>query len=125
MHFAYDGFTQQQDRRCFMFRGIDGYEPRGIFSIEVEIALLTANRVPMQEAPMLCLKLLKNACAAGPMFLERFHKCRIFAEDLHPFLSERARTVAEKALRTLQHRTPYRKPPATSNISLGAPLREN
>ena len=108
-----------------MFRGINGYEPTGVFSIEVEIALFVENRVPMQEGPMLCLQLLKTASEAGPIFLERFHKCRIFAEDLHPFLSERARTAAEKALRTLQHRTPYRKPPATSNISLGAPLREN
>jgi hypothetical protein len=124
MNFAYDGFTHQEDRRCFLFRSIDGHEPVDMFSIEVDMSLLVENRVPMQEGPMLCLQLLKTASAAGPIFLERFHKCRIFAEDLRPFLVERAKSAADKALRTLHHRPSYRKPPPTSNIRLGA-AKEN
>jgi hypothetical protein len=120
MNFAYDGFTHQQGRRCFMFRSIEGFESVGIFSIEVDLSLFVENRVPMQEGPMLCLQLLKTASAAGPAVLERFRKCQIVAEDLRPFLTERARTAAEKGLKALQHRTPYRKPSSTSNISLAA-----
>ena len=123
MHFAYDGFTHIEDRRRFVFRSIDQYIPTSVFHIEVEMALLAKNRVPMQEAPMLCLELLKSASAAGPSFLERFHECRIFAEDLRPFLAERSKAAAEKALKALR-RSPYRRPPATSNISFGAPRQD-
>jgi hypothetical protein len=125
MHFAYDGFTHLEDRRCFMFRGIDELQPMRVFTLEVDMALLAENQVPMQEGPMLCLQLLKTASAAGPIVLERYHNRRIFAEDLRPFLVERAKTAAEKAMKRLQHRTAYRKPPSTSNITLGAPAKEN
>ncbi len=73
---------------------------------------------------MLCLQLLRTASAAGPMVLERFHKYRVFAEDLRPFLMERAKVAADKALKSL-HRSPYRRPPSTSNITLGARPRDN
>ena len=125
MHFAYDGFTHQEHRRCFMFRSIDDRKPTGVFLLEVELALFAENQVPMQEGPMLCLQLLETACAAGPVVLEKYHKCQIFAEDLRPFLVERAKLAAEKALKRLQHRTPYRKPSSASNISVGASLKEN
>src|SRR5579875_1811772 len=100
MHFVYDGFTHHQGRRSFLFRSIDsGYKSGDVFCIEVDIPLFTQNRIPMQEGPMLCLQLLENANIAGPTFLERFRNYRILPEDFRPFLVERARAAAEKALK--------------------------
>jgi hypothetical protein len=119
MYFTYDGFTHTDGRRCFIFRSIDEYKPTDTFYIEVEMSLFAQNRVPMQEAPMFCLQLLKTACAEGPNCLEKFHRYRIFAEDLRPLIVERSAAAEKKALKALR-RAPYRKPPVNSNLSLGA-----
>ena len=61
MHFSYDGFTQDGNRRCFLFRGAEERTSAAGFSIEVDLELLLKNQVPMQEAPMFCLNLLTDA----------------------------------------------------------------
>ncbi len=72
MNFAYDGFTHNNDSRCFMFRGMDQHIPTSVYFIEVEISLLAKNKVPIQEAPRLCLELLRTASAAGRAFSTNF-----------------------------------------------------
>jgi len=57
MHFAYQGFTQDRDRRCFTFWSTR-VNPVSVFSIEIDLPLLSRNRVPVQEVPMFCLQLL-------------------------------------------------------------------
>jgi len=124
MHFAYDGFTHREDRRCFTFRGVDESKSTSVFHIEIDMLLLVENRLPVQDGPVFCLQLLKTACDAGPEFLERFRNYRILAEDFRPYLVERARIAAEKSLKTAR-RAPYRKPPSTSNLRLGLPSESN
>jgi hypothetical protein len=124
VHFAYDGFTQDGDRRCFLFRGIEEHDPVSTFSIEIDLHLLMQNRLSVQEGPMFCLKLLTTASLSGPNCLDGFHSYRVVGEDFRPLLIERERRAAEKALKK-PSRKPFRKPQLTSNLHLGKPSREH
>lgn len=124
MHFTYEGFTQDGDKRCFLFRGIGEHPPTTAFAIEVDLPLFAKNRVPVQEGPMFCLRLLTTASLAGSDDLDRFHSYRVVGEDFRPLLVERERKAAEKALRT-PARKPFRKPGFRSNLRLGTPSREH
>ena len=117
MHFVYEGFTQDGDRRCFVFRGIEERNPTNIFSIEIDLQLLLQNRVPVQDGPMFCLQLLTSASVGGPGCLSRFLSYRVVGEDLRPLIIERGRS-AEKALKKQFHKRPM-KPSSTSNLRLG------
>ena len=120
MHFAYDGFTHNGGRRCFLFRGIEERNPALTFSIEVDVQLLLQNRVPVQEGPMFCLQLLTTASNGGPDCLDRFHSYIVVGDDFRPLLVERERRAAEKALKK-PFRKPIRKPSLASNLCLRAP----
>ncbi len=124
MQFAYDGFTHNGDRRCFLFRGIEERNPALTFSIEIEFRLLVQNRVPVQEGPMFCLRLLTTASHGGPNSLERFHSYIVVGDDFRPLLVERERRAAEKALRK-PSRKPVRRPSLASNLWLGTPPAEH
>jgi hypothetical protein len=124
MHFTYEGFTQDGDRRCFLFRGIAEHHPASVFSIEVDLPLFAQNRVPVQEGPMFCLRLLTTALLAGSDGLDRFHSYRVVGDDFRPLLVERERKAAEKALKA-PARKPFRKPAFRSNLRLGTPSREH
>ena len=123
MNFTYEGFTQDQSRRCFTFRGIEEYHPVSFFSIELDLPLFTQNQISVQEGPMFCLQLLKTALLAGPSFLEKFQHYRVLAEDLRPLLLERERRASEKAMKKSSYR-PFRKPPSTSHISWTKKIEE-
>ncbi len=120
MQFAYDGFTQEGDRRCFLFRGIEERKPTLSFSIGIDLRLLLQNRVPVQEGPMFCLQLLTTASVGGPTCLDRFHSYTVVGEDFRPLLIERERRAAEKAIKKPAHK-PFRKPSFTSNLRFGTP----
>jgi hypothetical protein len=123
MHFAYEGFTHDGYRRCFLFRGIDESNPVSMFSIEVDLSLFAQNHVPVQDGPTFCLQLLTTALLAGTNYLDRFHKYRVIGEDFRPMLIERERRAAEKALKK-SSRKPFRKPSFASNLHLGIPRKE-
>ena len=120
MHFAYEGFTQDGNKRCFLFRGIEERDPVRNFCIEVDLLLLAKNRVPVQEAPMFCLQLLTAASLSGPNYLDKFHSYRVVGQDFRALLVERERVAAEKALKK-PARKPFRKPPLMSNLRLKTP----
>jgi hypothetical protein len=124
MHFTYEGFTHEQGRRCFNFRGVEEYHPVRVFSIELDLPLFAQNRISVQEGPMFCLQLLTTALRAGPSFLEKLQHYRVLAEDLRPLLLERERRAAEKALKKSSYR-PFRKPPSTSHITWTKKIEEH
>jgi hypothetical protein len=124
MDFAYDGFTQDGDRRCFLFRGIEAHNPTSIFCIETDLRLLLQNRVPVQDGPRFCLQLLTTASVGGPSCLNRFHSYIVVVEDFRPLLIERERLTSEKALKKQPHKRPI-NPSSTSNLRLGTLSREH
>lgn len=121
MHFAYRGFTQDHERRCFTFWSTQ-LTPVNVFSIEIDLALFFRNRVPVQDGPMFCLQLLTTALLSGPSGLERFHKYEVGEADFRPLLVERERKAAEKAMHKAP-RKPFRKPSWRSNVALGTVLK--
>lgn len=124
MHFSYDGFTQDGDRRCFLFRGIEHLNPTVLFSIEIDLSLLLQSRVPVQDGPMFCLQLLTTASVGGCACLEKFQKYKVVAEDFRSLLIEREQRMADKSFRK-PYRTPVRKPSFTSNLYLGHQSKEH
>lgn len=99
MHFAYDGFKQSGNNRCFLFRGIEKYTTVSAFSIGIDLRLLLRNRVLIQEGPMFCCRLLTEAALAGSTSLDKLHNYEVVGEDFRPLLMERERHAAEKALK--------------------------
>lgn len=118
MRFAYEGFTQDGDRRCFLFQGIEEHSPRNIFSVEVELQLLVKNRVPVQDGPMFCLQLLTTASVGGSGYLDKFINYRVVSEDLRPLLIEREQRAAQNAVKKRPQKGPP-KPSSTSNLHPG------
>ena len=121
MHFVYEGFTHHGGTRRFMFRGIEERSEASVFSIEVALPLLAANRVSVQDGPAFCLQLLTTASLEGPIHLERMQHYQVIGDDFRPLLVERERQAAQKALKKAPRR-PFRKPPVSSNLrGLGRP----
>lgn len=118
MHFAYQGFTNERDRRFFTFRGSEP-QTTNLYSISIDLPLLSRHQVPVQEGPMFCLGLLTAALLEGPGSLERFRHYVVVDEDFALLLKERAKLAADKAMRKTARKPPFRRPPSTSNIHLG------
>lgn len=119
MHFAYEGFTHNGNKRCFRFRAIDGRDSVGLFSIEVMLVLFSQNRVPVQDGPRFCLQLLEAASTGEPNCLDRFRTYTVAPEDFRPLIQKREKELAEKVHKA--PRRPFRKPSLGSNLSLGVP----
>jgi hypothetical protein len=120
--FAYDGFQQEGDRRCFLFRADQKGVPTALFSIWIDLGLLLKNHIPVQSAPMFCLNLLTEASEAEPGSLNRLQSYTVVADDFKKIHLERQRQAAEK-LSKKTHRRPFRVPASSSNLRLGSPSR--
>ena len=121
MHFAYDGFTQDGNRRCFLFRATEERTSAAGFSIKVDLELLLKNQVPMQEAAMFCLNLLTDASLGEPGSLDRLRSYTVVGDDFKHLHVERQRQAAERLTRKAATRRPIRRPSNMSNVHLGSP----
>jgi hypothetical protein len=98
MNFTYQGFTNNDSKRCFTFWSTGaGSDPITSYLIEVDLMLLSRLRVSVQDGPMFCLGMLKAASADGLESLTRLHRYRLVEEDFRPLLLEREKVAAEKA----------------------------
>jgi hypothetical protein len=119
MHFSYEGFTQDGNRRCFLFRAAEERTSGTGFSIEVDLGLLLKNQVPMQEAPMFCLNLLTDASLGEPGSLDRLRSYTVVGDDFKELHVERQRQAAERLSKKATRR-PIRKHSNMSNLHLGS-----
>jgi hypothetical protein len=99
MRFAFQGFTQDDNKRCFLFHGIEESNEKRAFRITIELALLMRNHVSLQDGPLFCLQLLTKAYLAGPSYLEGLQQYRVSGDDFRSLLVERERQAAEKSAR--------------------------
>jgi hypothetical protein len=120
MHFAYDGFTQDGNRRCFLFRSAEQRTSAPGFSIEVDLELLLKNQVPMQAAPLFFLNLLTEASLGEPASLDRLRSYTVVEDDFKQLHVERQRQAAERSTKKAPHK-PIRKHSKISNVHLGSP----
>lgn len=116
MHFAYVGFTHQSGRRCFQFREVDAVEPVTLLTIEVEVALLSKNKMSVQEAPLFCLRMLESAHTSAKEVSDEFRPYQIVQEDFRSLNAERVRRETE--LRFRKHTSKRRPAPSVLPTSL-------
>jgi hypothetical protein len=61
MVFAYQGFTHESGRRCFLFNSVEANVPAMAFTIEVDLRLFVQYKIPVQDGPSFCLQMLTKA----------------------------------------------------------------
>ncbi len=100
MQFAYDGFIQQDNIRCFRFHRICDEKIKEVFQIQVGLRLFSQHRVLVQDGPRFCLKLLNAVSVDRFVDLTQFHNYRVVSTDFTSLLAERAQQVAAKQIQT-------------------------
>jgi hypothetical protein len=60
MQFIFTGFTQDMGFRVFAFEGVGLGRIRIKYTVRADLALLLRYRIPMQELPLLCRRLLER-----------------------------------------------------------------
>ena len=99
MRFAYVGFTDESGKRCFQFREGDAVGSVSLLTIEVEVSLLSKNKLPIQEAPLFCLRMLESAASSKEDWNEKFRHYAIVSDDFRTLNAERARREMEVSRR--------------------------
>jgi hypothetical protein len=99
MVFAYQGFTHESGRRCFLFHSIEPNVPVIAFSIQVDLRLFVEYKVPVQDGPSFCLQMLTKASTVGSTNLDRLRSYQVVGEDFHPMVEEREKKEAEKLVK--------------------------
>jgi hypothetical protein len=66
LQFTLLAFHQEGVLRRFTFQGIDPEAGKRTFTVEVDQTLGTKHRIPIQEYPILCRRLLEATNLAGP-----------------------------------------------------------
>jgi len=99
MVFAYQGFTHESGRRCFLFHSIEPNVPIIAFSIQVDLRLFVQYKVPVQDGPSFCLQMLTKASSVGSANLDRLRTYQVVGEDFQPMVEEREKKEAEKLVK--------------------------
>jgi hypothetical protein len=97
--FAYQGFTHQSGRRCFLFHSIEPNVPVIAFSIQVDLRLFVEYKIPVQDGPSFCLQMLTKASSVGSSHLDKLRSYEVVGEDFHPMVEEREKKEADKILK--------------------------
>jgi uridine kinase len=99
MVFAYQGFTHESGRRCFLFHSIEANVPIIAYSIQVDLRLFVQYKIPVQDGPSFCLQMLTKASSEGSSNLDRLRSYQVVGEDFHPMVEEREKKEADKILK--------------------------
>jgi len=92
MPFTINGFTQDRGFRVFNFVGA-GKDPRTLFTVRAELALVRQYGIRMQELPLLCLRLLEGRPGGDPEVSLTFTEAEM---RLHAERSAAERDAARK-----------------------------
>jgi hypothetical protein len=99
MVFAYQGFTHESGRRCFLFNSVEANVPAMAFTIEVDLRLFSQYKIPVQDGPSFCLQMLTRASAIGSSNLDKLRRYEVVGEDFQPMVVEREKKEAEKTMK--------------------------
>ena len=89
MHFAYRGFAQNNGIRQFKFSGITDKNPSSDFCFSVDIKLLAAHGISLQETPALCVQVLIRSQGEGDIAIETCRDYLLSDPDLVTFTAPR------------------------------------
>ena len=99
MVFAYQGFTHESGRRCFLFNSVEANVPAMAFTIEVDLRLFVQFKIPVQDGPSFCLQLLTKASTDGSSHLDKLRRYEVIGEDFQPMVMDREKKEAEKTMK--------------------------
>jgi hypothetical protein len=99
MIFAYQGFTHESGKRCFLFHSIEPNVPVIAFTIAVDLTLFVQYKVPVQDGPSFCLQLLNKASSIGSNHLDKLRSYQVVGDDFRPMVVEREKKEADKILK--------------------------
>ena len=98
MHFAFQGFEQHEGSRKLKFLCVKDNRPAGTLALSVNIRLLVDAGISLQEAPALCVQVLKAASETSET-VEAYHDYALTAQDLAAFTAPRKAQAAEREKR--------------------------
>ena len=117
MQLLYKGFDQRANIRSYHFDGVVPSEPpRRVvkhlaFLLKLDMTVLAEQRIRVQEAPALCLGILRAALSAPDADTIPFLSYTITRTEIVAFASARTAAEEAKAGRRKQHRPAFK--PAT------------
>ena len=102
MHFAFQGFEQHEGSRKLKFLCVKDNRPAGTLALSVNIRLLVDAGISLQEAPALCVQILKAASEtsdAAEAVMGAYQDYALTAQDLAAFTAPRKAQAAEREKR--------------------------
>jgi|SRR5580693_3988013 hypothetical protein len=120
MQLVYMGFTQEAGVRCFHFQRILTQArlanlPKMVqFTLKADMSLFMEYRIPVQEGPAICLRILTDALAGSEESAVAPASFAVTTEHLSNFASARTASEEAKSARRKQ-RTPF-KPSNSSQL---------
>jgi hypothetical protein len=100
MEFVFTGFRQDSDIRSYTFQIISADRTKSKVTVGADLSLIRKHRIPLQELPLLCRRLLEtNGVGKSPtvMFTEK---------DMLVYVTERVAAEHVAELKRRAHRTP-------------------
>jgi hypothetical protein len=101
VHFVFTGFQQSKNSRQFGFERIEDDRTRSAYVVVADLTLLRKYAIGLQDAPLLCLQLLKDA--ADPQVERRF---TFTEDDMRKYATDRATAKEAAALKAKHRRFP-------------------
>ena len=100
MEFVFTGFRQDSDVRSYTFQIISADRTKSKVTVGADLSLIRKHRIPLQELPLLCRRLLETngpGKSSTVMFTEK---------DMLGYVSERVAAEHVAELKRRAHRTP-------------------
>ena len=123
MQLVYMGFTQEAALRCFHFQRVlsqsrlSSLPKSELFTLKADMSLFMRYRIPVQEGPALCFRILTSALEGIEEGADTPLSWAITSEHLSSFASARTTLEEARAARRKPPKVPF-KPASSSQLKL-------
>jgi hypothetical protein len=104
VNFVFTGFVQKENFRQFSFEGVGEDRSRVAYIVLADLALLRKYQIAIQDAPLLCRRLLDDVGASSLARSFTFTE-----EKMRKYATDRASAKEAAALKAKRHR-PFARP---------------
>jgi hypothetical protein len=113
MIFTLAGFSHRRNVRVFRFQRVDSARVRTLFTVDVDLGSLARFKISVQEAPLMCVRLLEAQSEADA-------NCtlELTADDMKAFVDQRSAAMSERT----KKRRMIRRPQPGSPLAVPSPL---
>ena len=101
MDFVLTGFRQDSNVRRYAFQAIAADHTRKEITVEADLGLIRKHRIPLQELPLLCRRLLEGHAATT-----RSNALMFTEKEMLGYVADRAAAQAAAELKKRAHRMP-------------------